>query len=108
MITFQTFLVGLLITSTLTGLATEATKKILVEHNVVYRANSLAGMVALILSVLLGVGYIVFVGMTFTAQIVVYLLALVFMSWLCAMIGYDKVIQAVSQFKQYGKDDTNE
>ena len=30
---------------------------------------------------------------------VVYLLALVFMSWLCAMVGYDKVVQALAQLR---------
>ena len=29
----------------------------------------------------------------------VYLIALVFLSWLSAMVGYDKVMQAISQIK---------
>ena len=99
MITFEMFLIGLLVISTLTSLVTEAVKKILIEKNVKYSANTLAGIVAAILSVGIGVGYIILAGIAFTAQIVVCIIALMFMSWLCAMVGYDKVIQVISAFK---------
>ena len=108
MVNFEVFLLGLMITSTLTGLVTEAIKKILTEHNKMYRANTLAGLVSLVLSTAVGTGYIVLTHTAFTSQIIVYVIALVFMSWLCAMVGYDKVIQAISQFKMVGKDDKNE
>lgn len=104
MISFQTFLLGLLLISTLTGLATEAVKNIFIEKNKTYYANTLAGVVALVLSVLIGVGYMLVNELCFTAPNIVYLIALVFMSWLCAMVGYDKVIQAISQFKTSEKD----
>ena len=105
MINFEVFALGLLITSTLTGLVTEAIKKILAEHNVTYRANTLAGIVAFLLSIAIGAGYVVVAGAEFNSQIIVCLIAQVFMSWLCAMVGYDKVIQAIGQFKMDGKDD---
>lgn len=85
--------------STLTGLVTEAVKDILEEHNKTYKANTLAGLVSLILSVLVGIAYLILTNTTFTAQIIVYLVMMVFMSWLCAMVGYDKVVQAIGQFK---------
>lgn len=103
MVNFEIFLFGLLITSTLTGLVTEAVKKVLTEHNINYRANTLAGIVALILSAAIGAGYVILSGSTFTAQVIVYMVAHVFMSWLCAMVGYDKVIQTISQFKTDSK-----
>lgn len=99
MINIEVFLLGLLITSTLTSLGTEAIKNILTEHNVTYRANTLAGIVALVMSAAIGVCYVILTGTSFTSQIIVCLVGLVFMSWLCAMVGYDKVIQAISQFK---------
>ena len=99
MFNFNVILGGLLITSTLTGLVTEAVKKILAEHNVAYKANTLAGIVATILSVAIGVAYVVLTSTVFTAQVVVYMVIHVVMSWLCAMVGYDKVIQTISQFK---------
>ena len=108
MINLQSFLMGVLITSALTGLATEAVKNILTEHNKPYHANTLAGGVALVLSAAIGIGYVAVTGTSFTAQVVVSLVALVFMSWLCAMVGYDKVIQTISQIKNTGKDDCDE
>lgn len=101
MITLQVFMLGVLITSTLTGLATEAVKKILTEYGKNYYANTLAGIVSLILSLAVGIGYILTFNVSFTAQTIVCLVSLVFISWLCAMIGYDKVVQAISQFKTY-------
>lgn len=103
MISFEIFMAGLLITSVLTGLATEAVKKIFAEHSINYRANTLAGIVALILSTAVCVSYAIVIG-SFTAHMAVCFVAQVFMSWLCAMVGYDKVIQAISQFKTQRKD----
>lgn len=97
--TLHIFLMGLLIVSTLTGLFTEGIKKWLQERNKSYYSNALAGYVAVGLSVLVGVAYLIIAGIPFTAQIAVYLVALMMLSWLCAMIGYDKVIQAIAQFK---------
>ena len=108
MISLEMFLFGLLITSTLTGLVTEAIKIIMEEHGAKYRANTLAGLVAFLLSVAICISYILMTGSGFTTQIVVCLIAQVFMSWLCAMVGYDKVVQAISQFKTSREDDTNE
>jgi putative Mn2+ efflux pump MntP len=85
------FLIGLMIVSTLTGLVTEAIKKIVAERNVAYRPNTVAGIVAAILSAGIGVGYTILSGITFTAQIGVYIVALTFMGWLGAMVGYDKI-----------------
>lgn len=102
---FEIYLFGLMVISTLTSLVTEAIKKILVEHNVKYSANTLVGVVAAVLSVAVGVGYIFFTGTEFTAQIIIGLIALIFISWLCSMVGYDKVI---ASFKQIKGGDNNE
>lgn len=104
----ETFLLGLLVLSTLTGLTTEAVKKILTEHNISYHANTLAGVIAMILSGGIGVGYVIFNNIAFTAQTITYLVVMVFVSWLCSMVGYDKVIQAIKQFKTDKGDDKNE
>lgn len=99
MINLDIFLTGLLIVSTFTGLVTEAVKKILSEFNVAYHSNTLAGIVAAVLSAALGAGYVIISGLAFTLQILVCVIALMFLSWLCAMVGYDKVIQVISQLK---------
>ena len=99
MVSLQTFLIGLLLISTLTGLTTQAVKSIYTESGKNYRANTISGIVALFLSAAIGVGYILVTNTDFTAQTTVCLVALSFMSWLCAMVGYDKVVQSISQFK---------
>lgn len=99
MISLDIFLFGLLIASTMTGLVTEAVKSVLKEHNIAYRANTLAGVVAVALSVALCVGYCILADICFDSKTAVCFVAMILMSWLCAMVGYDKVIQAVSQFK---------
>lgn len=99
MFSLEVFLVGLLVVSTLTGLVTEGVKKILIEHEINYKANTMAGVVALFISALAGLGYVIFTNTAITGQVIVCIVALVFMSWLSAMVGYDKVIQAINQFK---------
>ena len=83
--TFEIFMAGLLLVSVLTGLFTEAIKGWLSERGKKFYCNALAGYVAAGLSVLVSAGY---------------LIALVLLSWLAAMVGYDKVIQSITQFKK--------
>lgn len=98
--TYEIFLLGLLIVSTLTGLFTEAFKSWLQEHGKKYHSNALAGYVAVGLSVLVSAGYMILTEAAYNTKTAVYLIALILLSWLSAMVGYDKVIQAISQFKK--------
>lgn len=98
--TLHIFLLGLLIVSTFTSLVTEGIKKWLQERNKKYYANALAGYVAIGLSVLVTIGYTILTETMFDVKMAVYLVALMILSWLSAMCGYDKVIQAISQFKK--------
>lgn len=100
----QFFMTGLVVMSALVGLVTEAVKKILTDYNKSYHANTLAGIVSLVLSTVVGVCYVVMTGGVFTAQVIVGIITFVFMSWLCAMVGYDKVIQTIAQFKNEVND----
>ena len=95
----EIFLAGLLLISILTGLVTEAIKKYFQERNKKYYANALAGYVAVGLSTVVGIGYMILTETSFNAKMAVDLVALMFLSWLSAMVGYDKVIQAISQIK---------
>lgn len=104
MINFEVFLIGLLVVSTLTGLVTEAIKHIMSDLKLEYYANILSGCVAAILAVAIGVIYVILTNSCFTAQNVTCIIALAFMSWLCSMVGYDKVIQVITQFNKSGKD----
>ena len=93
------FLMLLLIISTFTGLVTEAVKKCLQEKGKTYYANTLAGCVSVGLAIAVGAAYIILTGAAINAQMAVYLIALLFLSWLAAMVGYDKVIQTIAQIR---------
>lgn len=97
---FEVALMLLLVVATMTGLVTEAVKKVLQEGNVSYKPNLLAGLVSVALSVGVGAAYIVLTETALTAQMAVYLIALVFLSWLSAMVGYDKVVQTIAQLRK--------
>lgn len=102
--THEVFLLCLLIVATMTGLVTEAIKRWLQEREKVYRSNTLAGYVAAVLSVAIGIGYTILTETAFNSKMAVYLIALIFLSWLSAMVGYDKVIQTIAQFKEIRKN----
>lgn len=104
MITFEFVLLEVLLVSAFTGLATEAIKKILTEYGLTYYANTLAGVVSAILSCAVGVAHVMIAEPVPVSQSVIHIVVLVFLSWLCAMVGYDKVVQAIGQFKMGGDD----
>lgn len=83
----------------MTSLITQAMKKLLDENNVKYASNTLAGIIAVITSLLISIGYIIIYNIIFSPVILVYIIALMILSWLCAMLGYDKVMQTISQLK---------
>ena len=97
--TFEVFLTLLLVVSTLTSLVVEALKKFLGE-NKKYSSNMLAGLVAIVLSVAVGICYFILFGVAFSAQFVIYIVALVLIGWICSMLGYDKVVQILTQIKK--------
>lgn len=95
----ELFLLGLMIVSIFTGLFTEGIKMLLEDMKVKYHSNILAGGVAVVLSALVGAGYMILTETQINDKMAVYLIALVLLSWLASMVGYDKVIQAIAQLK---------
>lgn len=95
---------GFMIVSASTGIVTEAVKKLLTELNVRYYANMLSGIVSIVLSAAIGVAYVVINHMSFDTLTVVYIVGLAAMSWVGAMVGYDKLKQLKDQFTTLGKD----
>jgi hypothetical protein len=104
MINFEIFLIGVTIVSSFTGLVTEAVKKTLKELKVKYYSNTLAGIVAAVLAIGLGTGYVILSGIGFSASTVIAIIGLAIAGWLVSMVGYDKFMQAIGQFKTNGKD----
>lgn len=98
----MTFQAMMLATSILTGLTVEGLKKILDEKGKTYHSNILAGITAVILSVFIYAGYVCIEGIELSAESVVYAAVLILLSWLCAMVGYDKVIQTLEQIGSTG------
>ena len=93
----QTVFMGLALSSTLTGLVTEALKTILDEAGETYYSNILAALVSICIGTAIGVAYIVYTEAGFTPQNIIAIIALVILTFLCATLGYDKVIQTLTQ-----------
>jgi len=91
---------ALALISVLTSLTVEAIKKILNEKKVEYSSNLLAVIVSTILTVALCVGYTLYFGEPFTIQKVIIMIALTFLSFLSATVGFDKIKQL---FEQMGR-----
>lgn len=94
--TLQIFLIMLLACSILTGLTVEAIKKMFMSGES-RKANIIAAIVAVVLAVAVGIVYAIMNDLTCTIQYATTIIVLCFLSWLCAMVGYDKVIQAIQQ-----------
>lgn len=102
--TLEIFLMMLMVVTTLTGLVTEALKVWLDEHKKAYCSNTLAGYVAVVLSVAVDGAYVIMTEAAMNEKMAVCLIALMLLSWLSAMVGYDKVMQAIAQIR--GKKET--
>ena len=98
-----TLLTALAFVSVLTSLTVEGIKKILDENHKEYKSNLLAAIVAVGLSIAMVLAYMLYYGKSFTVQMGVVLVCFSFLSWLCSMVGFDKVKQLLEQFK--GSDD---
>ncbi|WP_312371892.1 aminopeptidase [Lachnoclostridium sp.] len=96
---FEIFLMLLLVVSVLTSLFVEGIKKLLDERGKTYYSNMLAGITSIVLSVFVGFAYVILVQVALNIQMAVYLIALILLSWLCSMVGYDKVLQAITQIR---------
>lgn len=96
--TLEVFLGLLFAVSIFTGLVVEGIKKFVGDK---YNApsNIVAGVVAIVLGAVFGIFYCILVEVIITLQLIIILIALVFLSWLSAMIGYDKVVQTIFQIK---------
>lgn len=94
--------IALLVVSILTNLTVEGIKKIADKRAANYSANMLAAVTSVVLSAALSVGYLVWTETAFNVKIAVELIALMYLSFLVATNGYDKVIQAIKQIKEVG------
>lgn len=85
--------------ATITSLCVEGLKKILDEKKIKYSTN----LVACIVSCVIGIGgtatFYILNNTPFTLANVVCMIVMGAATALCAMVGYDKVVQTINQFK---------
>lgn len=101
--TVEVMLVLLTILSVVTSLVTEGIKKILNKKEKEYATNVVVWIVAAILGGGVTAVFYLTCGIPWTAVNVIYILVMIVASGLGAMIGYDKVIQTVTQVGQIVK-----
>lgn len=98
--TITSFMVLLAALAAVTSVVTEGIKKFLDNQGLTYSSNILV----LIVAVVVGCGgtalYFVNYQIPFTALNSVYLALMGLANWMTSMVGYDKVKQAVEQFKK--------
>lgn len=94
--------IALFAISILTNLTVNGIKKIADKKAANYSANVLAAVTSVVISVVVSVGYLVWTETAFNARIAVELIALMYLSFLVATNGYDKVIQTIRQIKEVG------
>lgn len=102
--TIEIFLMMLLVCSILTTLTVEAIKKMFTDGES-RKANIVAAVVAIVLAVAIAIIYAIMFTVTVNAQYIVMIITLCYLSWLCAMVGYDKVVQAIAQITGKNKKD---
>lgn len=91
---FITLLTGF---SAVTGICTEGVKKILDEKNVVYASNILAFVIACIIGIGGTAVYYILNAVEFNVANVTCMIIMGLATSMSAMVGYDKVIQALQQ-----------
>lgn len=88
---------ALAIISALTTLTVEGIKKILDEKKKEYSSNVLAVIVSFALTIIGSALYMIYNTMPITPQAIVTIICLVFLSFLAATVGYDKIKQLLEQ-----------
>lgn len=99
---------GLLIVSLVTNLTVEGIKKLLEETKVKYSSNILAAILSVIIACAVCAIYLIMTDTVFTLKIGVEVVVLMYLGFLVATVGYDKVIQTIKQIHSTKEDTTHE
>ena len=97
LVTLAFFLIALGVSSTFTSLAVQALKKAFGKNWEKMPTNIVATVVSLIIAVGLSFGYAILKDIVIDKYFIVWLVAYTGCTWLCAMLGYDKIKQAIEQ-----------
>ena len=94
------FLSGaLLCVSIVTNLTVEAIKKLLNGTETKYSSNVLAAVISVVIAIAVSAIYLIMNDIAFDIKIGVETIVLMYLSFLTSTIGYDKVVQMLSQIK---------
>ncbi len=96
---FNFVFIVLFVVSVLTTLTVQGIKYILDTQNANYSSNILAVIVSVVLSVFIVFLYCLYFNKSLTTQIIVETVVLMYLSFLVATNGYDKVIQTIKQIQ---------
>ena len=89
------FVSALAIIAATTALTVEGIKNILKSVKKDCNATVLAAIVSIILAIGASIGYIIYTATAVTAPLIVLIIAFAFLSFLCATVGYDKVMKEI-------------
>lgn len=91
----QLLMTGTLAVSLFTGLIVEVIKKIIAEETKCY--NLLALLVSCVLSIAVGICYVLLQHLSFNAEVIITILAMTLCSAIASMLGFDKIKQTIEQ-----------
>lgn len=89
------FVSALAIIAATTALTVEGIKNILKSMDKDCNATVLAAIISVVLAVGASIGYLIYAGIPITAPLIVLIIAFAFLSFLCATVGYDKVMKEI-------------
>lgn len=90
---------ALLIVSVTTNLTVEGIKKLLDGTKIKYSSNVLAAILSVVIAGVICVIYLIMNDMAFTLKIGVEIAILMYLGFLVATVGYDKVVQMIQQIQ---------
>lgn len=103
--TINVFLMLLTAFSIITSLFTEGVKKLFDSLGLSYASNIVALCCAVVVGGLGMIFFYIFTGADFTSTNNICIFLMMFSNWLVAMVGYDKVKQAILQLKGGSKNE---
>ena len=89
------FVSALAIIAAATALTVEGIKNVLKSMDKDCNSTVLAVIVSVVLSIGASIGYIIYTSTAVTAPLIVLIIAFAFLSFLCATVGYDKVVKEI-------------
>lgn len=89
------FVSALAIIAAATALTVEGIKNVLKSMDKDCNSTVFAVIVSVVLSIGASIGYIIYTSTAVTAPLIVLIIAFAFLSFLCATVGYDKVVKEI-------------